>query len=59
MRTTAAAANVVGQTGGTCQTSGPYKCDRHASIVVFFKSGDRFPADPVDGAATTWTLKTA
>jgi hypothetical protein len=56
---TATAVNVVGQTGGACQTSGPYKCDRHADIVVFFKNGDRFPADPVDGRSTSWTLTRA
>ena len=44
-----------GQTGGTCQKSGPYKSSRNAKITVFVKKGARFPADS-DGAATTWTL---
>jgi len=58
MNQAATASNVVatGQTGGTCQTSGPYRPSRNASIVVFFKKGDKFPADPVDGKSTTWTI---
>jgi hypothetical protein len=53
---TATTVSATGTTGGTCQTSGPYKCARHTSIVVFFKKGDRFSADPVDGRSTTWSL---
>jgi hypothetical protein len=45
-----------GQTGGTCQVSGPYRPSRNTSIVVFFKKGDKFPADPVDGRSTTWMM---
>lgn len=53
---TAQAVSATGQTGGTCQTSGPYRCDRHRDVVMFIKKGDKFPADPVDGRATTWTM---
>ena len=53
---TATAVTATGQTGGTCQKEGPYRCDRHSDIVMFFKRGDRFPADPVDGRATTWSM---
>jgi hypothetical protein len=48
-----------GQTGGTCQTSGPYMCARHTNIVVFFKRGDKFSADPVDGRSTGWSIVSA
>jgi hypothetical protein len=54
--TTATKVTATGQTGGTCQVSGPYKSSRNSSIIVFFKRGQRFTADPVDGAATTWTM---
>lgn len=53
---TATKVTATGQTGGTCQVSGPYKSSRNSGIVVFFKSGQRFTADPVDGANTTWTM---
>lgn len=49
--------SATGQTGGTCQKSGPYKSSRNAKVTVFVKKGARFPAD-TDGAATTWTLVT-
>lgn len=45
-----------GKTGGTCEVSGPYKSTRNTSIVVFFKRGDKFSNDPVDGRATTWSM---
>lgn len=54
--TTATKMTGSGQTGATCQTSGPYKSTRNPSIVVFFKKNQRFTADPVDGAPTTWTM---
>jgi hypothetical protein len=50
--TTSVSAN--GKTGGTCQTSGPYKSG--TSVTVYFKRGDKFPADPTNGKATTWTM---
>ena len=53
---TAVNMSVTGQTGGTCQASGPYRPSRNPSIVVFFKQGDKFPADPVDGRPTVWTM---
>ena len=55
--TTATTIAVTGQTGGICQKSGPYRPSRNPKIVVFFKEGERFPADPVDGRATTWTME--
>jgi hypothetical protein len=54
--TTATKISASGKTGGTCTVSGPYKSTRNTSIVVFFKRGDRFSADPVDGRATTWVM---
>lgn len=51
---TATNVTATGQTGGTCQKSGPYKS--RTAVVVFFKSGQRFTADPVDGRSTTWTM---
>lgn len=54
--TTATKINASGRTGATCTVSGPYKSSRNASVVVYFKRGDRFTADPVDGRDTTWTL---
>jgi hypothetical protein len=56
IQTTATNVTATGQTGGTCQTAGPYKSGRNASIVMFFKKGDKFPVDPVDGRATSWTM---
>lgn len=54
--TTATKINASGKTGGTCTVSGPYKSSRNASVVVFFKKGDRFSVDPTDGRDTIWTL---
>lgn len=49
-----------GTTNGTVQTSGPYKCSSHSDIVMFFKSGQKFPACPsatsTSGHAATWIL---
>lgn len=52
--TTATKVSASGKTGGVCAVSGPYKCV--SSVVVFFKKGDKFPADPTNGKATTWTM---
>jgi len=43
-----------GSTGATCQKTGPYKSS--TSVIVFFKRGDRFPADPTTGRSTTWRM---
>jgi hypothetical protein len=48
-----------GTTNGTCQKGGPYKSSRNTAVVIFFKSGQRFPVDPVDGRSTTWSIVTA
>jgi hypothetical protein len=48
---------MTGRTGEACQTAGPYRCNSMTSIVVVFKRGQRFPADPVNGRATSWTLQ--
>jgi hypothetical protein len=46
-----------GGTGTFCQKTGPYKCNSHTNIVVFFKRGDRFPACPMNrGHSTTWSI---
>lgn len=44
-----------GTTGATCLYTGPYKSGRNAKVTVFFKRGQKFPAD-TDGKSTTWTL---
>ena len=54
--TTATKISASGKTGGTCTVSGPYKSSRNTSIVVFFKRGDKFTADPVDGRSTIWVM---
>ena len=54
--TTATKVSASGKTGGTCAVTGPYKSTRNTSITVFFKRGDRFSADPVDGRSTTWVM---
>lgn len=54
--TTATKMTGSGQTGATCTASGPYKCNRHTQIVMFIAKGQKFPADPVDGAPTGWTM---
>jgi hypothetical protein len=53
---TATAISASGATGDTCQKSGPYKCGRHTSIIIYFRSGQRFPVDPVDGRSTSWSM---
>ncbi len=45
-----------GRTGQECQTSGPYRSDRNPTIIVYFKKGDKFTVDPVDGRDTTWSM---
>ena len=47
-----------GATGTTCQAPGPYRSNRNAKVVVFLRTGDKFPVDS-DGARTTWTLSGA
>jgi hypothetical protein len=52
-----------GQTGTTCATTGPYKCNTHSTVVVFFSKGDKFSNCPTSstggssatGHATTWS----
>jgi hypothetical protein len=56
MAATATAVTASGTTGGTCSKSGPYKSSRNPSIIIFIKSGVKFPADPVDGRSTTWSM---
>ena len=53
---TATKVSASGKTGELCKVSGPYKSSRNTSIVVFYKQGDKFSNDPVDGRATTWVL---
>ena len=52
-----------GTTGGTVQVSGPYKCNSHSDIVMFLKSGQKFPACPsarsTSGHSATWILMRA
>ena len=45
-----------GSTGTICQRSGPYRCNSHTQIIVFYKRGDRFTACPARGHATTWQM---
>lgn len=46
-----------GGTGTVVQKSGPYRCEGHAEIVVFFKKGDKFSTCPINrGHATTWSI---
>ncbi len=35
-----------GKTGEKCQATGPYISNNHDAVVLFFKSGDTFPACP-------------
>jgi len=53
--TSAQAMTASGKTGQICQASGPYRSGRNAKVTVFFKKGEKFPAD-TDGSPTTWTL---
>jgi len=55
--TTATAISANGSTGGTCQQTGPYKSG--GSVIIFLKRGDTFPADPVSGKKTSWTMSVA
>lgn len=54
--TSATRISASGKTGELCRVSGPYASSRNTSIVVFFKKGDKFSGDPVDGRATTWVM---
>lgn len=54
--TTATKISASGKTGELCRVSGPYKSSRNTSVVVFFKRGEKFIADPVDGRATSWVM---
>lgn len=54
--TSATKVSASGTTGGTCTVSGPYKSSRNTSVVVYYKKGDKFTADPVDGRSTTWVM---
>lgn len=53
---TATAVTASGTTNTTCQKSGPYKSNRHPSVIIFMRSGQRFPVDPVDSGSTTWSM---
>jgi hypothetical protein len=46
-----------GRTGDNARQIGPYRSDSRVALVVFFRSGDRFPSD-AEGRSTTWTLVT-
>jgi hypothetical protein len=56
MSFTTSATNITasGKTGITCSKSGPYKSG--AGVVVYFKQGDKFTADPANGRVTTWSM---
>lgn len=54
--TSATKVSASGTTGGTVNVSGPYKSSRNPSIVIYYKRGDKFGADPVDGRSTTWVM---
>lgn len=43
-----------GSTGSTCLKSGPYRSG--SAVIVYFKQGDRFTADPANGRSTTWSM---
>lgn len=45
-----------GKTGALCSTSGPYKSGGTTPVVVYYKKGDKFSVDPVNGQGTTWTM---
>ena len=45
-----------GSTGTICERTGPYKCNSHSEIIIFFKRGDKFTACPVRGHSTTWSM---
>lgn len=45
-----------GSTGSVVQRTGPYKCNSHGEIIVFFKKGDKFAACPAKNHATTWSM---
>jgi hypothetical protein len=48
-----------GQTGTVCQKSGPYKCNTHTTVVIFFKNGQTFsncPSGSTTGHSTTWAV---
>ena len=44
-----------GRSGESCRLAGPYKAASRTPLVVFFRTGQRFPND-AEGRSTTWTL---
>lgn len=56
MATSATGITASGKTGGICSTSGPYKSGGTPPVVVYYKKGDKFSVDPVNGRATIWTM---
>jgi hypothetical protein len=44
-----------GRSGDSVRQVGPYRSNARIPLVVFFKSGDRLPAD-AEGRQVTWTL---
>ena len=55
MATTSAPVTSSGNSGTTCNKSGPYVSNRNAKITVFIAKGQVFPKD-ADGANTTWSM---
>ena len=53
---TAINVSATGQSGLPVQTAGPYVPSRHNTVVIFFKRGDKFPLDPVDGRTSSWSM---
>ena len=53
--TSATSVSGSGFTGGTCQTSGPYKSGGTTPIIVFFKRRQKFTAG-ADGRSTSWSI---
>lgn len=41
-----------GKTGAVCAVTGPYKCSKHADILIIFQKGDKFAACPYTESET-------
>jgi hypothetical protein len=55
MAETSSPIQAFGRSGDSVRQVGPYRSDARIPLIVFFKSGDRLPAD-TEGKQVTWTL---
>jgi hypothetical protein len=53
-KTSSTAVSASGKTGTICSKTGPYKSS--SGVVIFIRSGSKFPYDPATSKATIWSM---